>query len=162
MVNTRLHVRALRALTLQTGCRKFKFNPDCWLDYLISLSAVHKNRSTLHLSLSLVRYFASRQLGFLGCVHTIPGSFSCGRHEGHVFISILYCQVLPSKNKVYYYYCYYHYKIVVWTTEVYFYHCNLEVKLLFWGPKTIATLANYTCKSFIKLNLGVSALKSGT
>ena len=31
------------------------------------------------------------------------------------------------------------------------YNCNLQVKLLFYGLKTIASLVNCTCKSFIKL-----------
>ena len=37
--------------------------------------------------------------------------------------------------------------------------CNLQVQLLFLDSKTMATLANYTCKSFIKLTLGVAGKK---
>ena len=35
--------------------------------------------------------------------------------------------------------------------------CNLQVRLLFLYSKTIATFANYTCKSFIKLAPGAYA-----
>ena len=44
-----------------------------------------------------------------------PRILSLQSDEGHEFISILYCQVPPSKNKVYYYnyyYCYYYYYYV--------------------------------------------------
>ena len=53
--------------------------------------------------------------------------------EGHEFISILYCQVPPSKNKVdyyYYYYCYYYYYYYYYYHYYYYYYIPCKWVLL--------------------------------
>ena len=46
--------------------------------------------------------------------------------------------------------------------ELNFYTCNLRVQLLFSGSKTMATLVNYTGKSFIKLTPGLLRTNPGS
>ena len=46
--------------------------------------------------------------------------------------------------------------------ELNFYPCNLRVQLLFSGSKTMATLVNYTGKSFIKLTPGLLRTNPGS